>query len=376
MKLVTIVGARPQFVKAAMLSRAIEAHNHSVASREKIIEVLVHTGQHYDYEMSSSFFHTLELRAPEYELGVGSGAQGWQTGEILKRAEEVLVKEAPDMVVVYGDTNSTLAGALAAAKLHLPVAHVEAGLRSFNRSMPEELNRVLTDHLSDLLFVPTATAVTNLEREGITKGVFLAGDVMLEAALEHLHRAQTKSSILRDLGLQPGGYALATVHRPSNTDLKEPLEQIVQAFTEISKTCPVIWPMHPRARKALESFSLLPESTNGLKTLPPVAYEDMLLLEASARVILTDSGGVQKEARWFNVPCVTLREETEWIETLEDGWNRLAGSDRQKITEAFHSAIGSRCIGVQPSESQRAAETMVRHIVAFGQNSGGCLPRP
>jgi UDP-GlcNAc3NAcA epimerase len=366
MKLVTIVGARPQFVKAAMLSRAVASHNRSSAPGNGITEVLIHTGQHYDYEMSDVFFETLELQAPAYHLGVGSGPQGWQTGEALKRTEEVLLKETPDVVMVYGDTNSTLAGALAAAKLHLPVAHVEAGLRSFNRQMPEEVNRVLTDHLSDLLFAPTITAVRNLEREGITRGVFLTGDVMFEAAVQYLESAKEKSSILHRLQLQPRTYALATVHRAENTDSRERLQNIVQALTEVSEDHPVIWPVHPRTRKALESFALLPEGKNGLMTLPPLPYQDMLVLEAAAKVILTDSGGVQKEARWFHVPCVTMRDQTEWVETLEGGWNRLAGAQQEEIVQAFREATSSRMqVNPEVEDGERASEIILGHLRSF-----------
>ncbi len=341
MKIATVVGARPQFVKAAMVSRAISESNRLPQGKHAIREILIHTGQHYDYEMSDVFFEQLALPKPAYQLGVGSGNHGWQTAEILKRAEEVLMREQPDAVVVYGDTNSTLAGALAAAKLNLPVAHVEAGLRSFNRRMPEEVNRVLTDHLSDLLFAPTITAVDNLEREGITQGVLLTGDVMHEAALEHLERASRSSTILAQLGLAPQTYALATVHRAENTDSSEKLQNIVQAFYEIGELQPVIWPVHPRTRRALVELEIPRGQKNALQMIPAVPYGDMLVLEASARVILTDSGGVQKEARWFRVPCVTLRDETEWVETLEDGWNRLAGAKKEKIVQAHSEAIAS-----------------------------------
>ena len=362
MKLATIVGARPQFIKAAAVSRAISEYGrlHHNGGRP-ITEILVHTGQHYDYEMSGVFFDELGLPKPAYHLGVGSGSHGWQTAEILRRSEEVLLHERPDMVVVYGDTNSTLAGSLAAAKLHLPIAHVEAGLRSFNRQMPEEVNRVLTDHLSSLLFAPTPTAVGNLEREGITEGVFLVGDVMCEAALGHLEFGRRKSKVLEELRLAPKTYALATVHRAENTDSSERLRNIVQALNQIGRSQPVIWPVHPRTRKALEELGIKSKQRNGLHMIPAVSYRDMLVLEASAQVILTDSGGVQKEACWFRVPCVTLRDETEWVETLNNGWNRLAGARREDILRAHAKAIGST---IAPEPDTRIEDCPSQAILA------------
>ncbi len=257
MKLVTIVGARPQFVKAQPVCRAIAEYNQLHSGDDaRIQEVLVHTGQHYDYEMSQAFFESLQLPTPTYHLGIGSGSHGWQTGEILRTVEEVLDRERPDAVIVFGDTNSTLAGALAAAKLHIPVAHVEAGLRSFNRRMPEEINRILTDHVSMLLFAPTETAVQNLSTEGITSGVYLVGDVMREAAMEHVLIATRKSTILKRLGLEPKTYSLATVHRAENTDNCECLRSIVEAFLEKGQEEVIIWPLHPRTSKNLEKFGL------------------------------------------------------------------------------------------------------------------------
>lgn len=335
MKIGDIVGARPQFIKLAPILRAIEHHSRGSPSCP-LQEVLIHTGQHYDYEMSQVFFEELGLKAPDYHLGVGSGSHGYQTGEILKRVEEVLLREKPDLVMVYGDTNSTLAGALAAAKLHIPVAHVEAGLRSFNRKMPEEINRVLTDHLSSLLFCPTQTAVENLQREGIAAGVHLVGDVMYDAALQYLTLAERKSRILERLGLEPKSYVLATVHRAENTDDPERLQGIFSGLEAIARAgLPVILPLHPRTRKQVEALGLSPE---GVRVLEPVSYLDMLLLEKNAKVILTDSGGVQKEAFFFRVPCATLREETEWVETVEAGWNTLVGCDPEKIAQAALNA--------------------------------------
>jgi len=321
MKVASIVGARPQFIKAAVVSRELRKHHQ---------EVLSHTGQHYDENMSAVFFGELEIPEPDYNLGVGAGPQGAQTGEMLKRIEEVLLKERPDMVLVYGDTNSTLAGALAAAKLHTGVAHVEAGLRSFNRRMPEEINRILTDHVSDLLFCPTETAATNLEREGITSGVHLVGDVMHNSFLHNVEIAERSSAILEKLALAPKGYALATVHRAENTEDEERLGSIFRALDEIGLIMPVIVPLHPRTRKYLPA-GMAPVRA---RVIEPAPYLDMLVLEKHARVILTDSGGVQKEAYWLRVPCVTLRDETEWVETVEAGWNILVGHNSARIKEA------------------------------------------
>jgi UDP-N-acetylglucosamine 2-epimerase len=358
MKLVTVVGARPQFIKAAAVSRAIRAYNSDssapayqltsgapcprphapgpvpvIASRLPIHEVLVHTGQHYDENMSAVFFRELHIPEPDYNLGVGSGPQGQQTGLMLARVEEVLLKEKPDWVLVYGDTNSTLAGALAASKLHIPVAHVEAGLRSFNRRMPEEVNRVLTDHMSDLLFCPTETSVKNLEREGITGGVHLVGDVMYDSLLYYLPTAERRSTILKDLGLT-SPYALCTVHRAENTDNPKRLRGILSALNQIAAGgLPVVLPLHPRTRERLNgdvAFSPHPD----LRIVEPVGYGDMLVLTKGAQVVLTDSGGLQKEAYLLGVRCITLREETEWIETLDGDWNTLAGSDPARIAAA------------------------------------------
>jgi len=332
MKLVDIVGCRPQFIKVAPILQAVARYN-KMHCNSSVIEVLVHTGQHYDYEMSQVFFDELDLKSPDYHLGVGSGTHGHQTGEMLKRIEEVLIKEKPDLVMVYGDTNTTLAGALAAAKLHIPVAHVEAGLRSFNRQLPEEINRVLTDHLSSLLFCPTDTAVRNLAREGITQGVHKVGDVMYDVALWGLEIAERKSTILETLGVDPGNYLLVTIHRPGNTDDPRNLSAIVSALNDVAET--VIFPAHPRTQKALKQWGLHPNSN--VRLIEPVSYLDMLMLEKNARMILTDSGGVQKEAYILGVPCVTLREETEWVETVEAGWNILVGANRERIVEAVRN---------------------------------------
>ncbi|MDP2671604.1 MAG: UDP-N-acetylglucosamine 2-epimerase (non-hydrolyzing) [bacterium] len=324
MKIVSVVGARPQFIKAAVVSKEL---------RKKFQEVLIHTGQHYDPNMSEAFFEELEIPEPDYKLGVGSLSQGKQTGEMLVRLEEVLVKEHPDLVLVYGDTNSTLAGGLAAAKLHYPVAHVEAGLRSFNRSMAEEINRVLTDHLSALLFCPTETAVENLKKEGITKGVWKVGDVMFDSIINYKDLAERNSTILEKLALEEKNYLLATIHRAENTDSIKNLQNILEGFLQSGEK--IVLPLHPRTKKALEdSETKIPENVLAIE---PLGYLDLLKLEANAKKILTDSGGVQKEAYFLKIPCITLREETEWVETIEDGWNLLVGSDKEKIVEAIRN---------------------------------------
>lgn len=318
MKVVTIVGARPQFIKAAVLSREL---------RKDHEEILVHTGQHYDDNMSGVFFKELEIPEPNYNLGIGSGSHGKQTGEMLSGIEDILLKESPDWVLVYGDTNSTLAGALAASKLQLRIAHVEAGLRSFNRNMPEEINRVLTDHLSSLLFCPTETAVNNLCNEGIRQGVHQVGDVMYDALLWALGKAELNSGILQQMGLNPGSYLLATVHRAENTDNLDRLRGILKAFNKLEDS--LIWPVHPRTRKILDDIHWMPGKS--VRLIDPVSYVDMVHLEKNARVILTDSGGMQKEAYWMGVPCVTLRDETEWVETVISKWNILGGTKTETI---------------------------------------------
>ncbi len=324
MKIVSVVGARPQFIKCAPVSCEL---------RKVAQEVMVHTGQHYDDSMSGVFFRELGLPEPDYDLAVGSGSHGYQTGEMLKKIEEILLKEKPEVVLVYGDTNSTLAGALAAAKLHIPVAHVEAGLRSHNRAMPEEINRILTDHVSDSLFCPTVTAVENLKREGVTKGVHLVGDVMYDALLDGVEIAKRTSTILKRLAVEPGQFILATVHRAENTDQPQRLEGIVTALAGLAKAGhTIVFPVHPRTRKLLGMHSF--ELCKGVVQIDPVPYLDMVLLESTARLILTDSGGIQKEAYWLQVPCLTLRDETEWEETVQSGWNRLVGTDPHQILKA------------------------------------------
>ena len=385
MKIVTIVGARPQFIKAAAVNRAIQGLN----EREKRIqEILVHTGQHYDDLMDRVFFEELKLPRPDYHLGVGSGSHAQQTGMILERVEPVLQKEKPEGVMVYGDTNSTLAGALAAAKLNIPVAHVEAGLRSYNRTMPEEINRAVTDQLSTWLFCPTDQAVRNLSKEGIKDGrtriVKNVGDVMYDSILYYSKIAEEKSSIIKDLDLclstpnscterlqtvpfQTPNYYLATLHRAENTDNPKKLKSILKALDEIGKNAPVILPLHPRTKKMMDVFHF-PSKFKNIKFIEPVSYLDMLQLEKKAKAILTDSGGVQKEAYWFRVPCFTLREETEWVETTISGWNVLTGTNRKKIVgevgrlEKRRKYPKARKIYGDGKASQKIVQILIRHF--------------
>lgn len=331
-KIVTIVGARPQFIKAAAISRALVARAH-----EGVQEVLVHTGQHYDENMSKVFFDELNIPRPSYNLEIGGGSHGAMTGRMLEAIEKVLLLERPQWVLIYGDTNSTLAGALAAAKLHIPTAHVEAGLRSFNMLMPEEINRILSDRVSTLLFCPTRTSVKNLAAEGITRGAHEVGDVMYDVCLFYKERARRGSTILQRLGLTAGAFVLATCHRAENTDDPKRLAGIIDALAALTKTMPVVWPLHPRARQVMKNLGLV-ERIGSIIIVDPLAYLDMLALEQSAHVICTDSGGVQKEAFFFGVPCVTMREETEWVELVEKGWNHLAGADAEAILNAVDRA--------------------------------------
>lgn len=317
-KILTVLGARPQFIKASVVSN-------SIARRSVIQEVLVHTGQHFDANMSNIFFEELGMAKPDYHLDIHGGTHGSMTGRMLNEVEQVLLKEKPDAVLVYGDTNSTLAGALAAAKLQIPVAHVEAGLRSFNMAMPEEINRILTDRISRWLFTPTQTAAEHLQREGFSpKQIIPVGDVMYDVALHHGSRVHAGTGLMARLGLKEKKYVLATVHRAENTDHPQRLGVIVDALIKISQTLTVVWPLHPRTRAVLKEAGLLDTLEKSLHLINPVGYLDMVQLEKFAALIATDSGGVQKEAFFYRVPCVTLRDETEWVELVQSGWNRLA----------------------------------------------------
>ncbi|UVE19033.1 UDP-N-acetylglucosamine 2-epimerase (non-hydrolyzing) [Pseudomonas sp. LS44] len=332
-KIVTIVGARPQFIKAAAVSREILKHP------GRLEEVIVHTGQHYDPNMSQVFFDELEIPLPKYNLEISGGGHGAMTGRMLEGIEQILLDERPDWVLIYGDTNSTLAGALAAAKLHIPVAHVEAGLRSFNMHMPEEINRILADRVSTLLLCPTEIAMRNLADEGIRKGVSNVGDVMYDVSLYFRGLAARRSTILAHLGLTSSRYVLATCHRAENTDDPARLREIVAGLQGIARKTTVVLPLHPRTRQALVSQQLLC-SLEGVVLTEPLPFLDMISLELSAAAIVTDSGGVQKEAFFFQVPCITVRDETEWVESVDLGWNTLVGASQVRIVDAFDNLSG------------------------------------
>lgn len=355
----TVVGARPQFVKAAVVSRAL--------AKTSIAEVIVHTGQHYDPGMSDVFFEELGIPRPAHALGVGGGSHGQQTGEMLRKIEEILSATKPDGVLVFGDTNSTLAAALAASKLHIPIAHVEAGLRSFNRRMPEEINRVLTDHLSDLLFCPTRSAIDNLSNEGIRNGVILSGDVMYDMALAMAPVADQTSSLREDVSFR-SPYVLATIHRAENTDDPDLLRSIFEALGAVSHEIPVVLPVHPRTRKALAEARV--ELARDIRVVDPLGFVDMTFALRHASVVVTDSGGVQKEAYFHGVPCITVRTETEWTETVSSGWNRLAppgDSDairdcirRTLSEEKPRTTIADYGDGHASEKIARAIETLLR----------------
>lgn len=337
-KILTILGARPQFVKASVVSKTI-------AESAGVSEVVVHTGQHFDGNMSDIFFSELGMGQPKHHLNIHGGGHGEMTGRMLMDVEKILLQENPDAVLVYGDTNSTLAGALAASKLHIPLAHVEAGLRSFNMRMPEEVNRVLTDRVSRWLFTPTKAAKDHLIREGVdTDKIIDVGDVMFDVALYHGERAREHSEILKKLDLRKGSFILVTVHRAENTDDPHRLEEIVAALEQVATQVSVIWPIHPRTRTVLERSGRMESlKQSGVRLIDPVGYLDMVQLEMNAAAIATDSGGVQKEAYFFRVPCITLRDETEWMELVESGWNRLiAPNSRDDINLGILRAIGSK----------------------------------
>ena len=359
MNLITIVGARPQFIKAAAVSAALAMHP---AVRER----LLHTGQHFDDNMSEVFFRELGIPAPAWNLGIGGGPHGAMTGAQLAAIEQVLMAERPDAVLLYGDTNSTLAGALAAAKLHIPVAHVEAGLRSFNRRMPEEINRVLTDHVSQWLFAPTESAVLNLQREGIDAAkVHRVGDVMFDAALHFSGVARARARrhpVFADVAGR--AFVLATVHRAENTDAPERLRTIVAALAALAGEIEVVWPMHPRTRNVLAQMGVAVDSAPGMHCVGPLGYLDMIEMEQAAQMVVTDSGGVQKETFFFGKPCVTLRDETEWVELIESGWNRLAPpTSVAALRAAFDAALGSVGAPVRPYGEGDAAQRIARTLL-------------
>ncbi|MEN5091729.1 UDP-N-acetylglucosamine 2-epimerase (non-hydrolyzing) [Pseudomonas protegens] len=356
-KIITIVGARPQFIKAAAVSREILKHP------DQLQEIMVHTGQHYDPNMSQVFFDELEIPAPKYNLEVSGGGHGAMTGRMLEGIEQILQDEKPDWVLIYGDTNSTLAGALAAAKLHIPVAHVEAGLRSFNMRMPEEINRILSDRVSTLLLCPTVVAVDNLAQEGITQGVHNVGDVMYDVALYYRDRARSNSRILDTLGLSEKGFALATCHRAENTDSPERLNAILSALAAISTELPVVLPLHPRTRKLVNDHKLQ-HLLEKLTIVEPLAFLDMVALEQAAKVILTDSGGVQKEAFFYQVPCITMRDETEWVETVALGWNHVVGASEARILNAFAQLKdGQNGDQSAPYGNGSASQAIIKHLI-------------
>lgn len=358
MKIVTVVGARPQFIKAAAISRVIRDDYAG-----KIEEMLVHTGQHFDENMSKVFFEELDIPQPKYNLEISGGQHGAMTGRMLEAVENVLLQEKPDWVLIYGDTNSTLAGALAAAKLHIPVAHVEAGLRSFNMRMPEEINRILADRVSSLLFCPTETAVNNLKLEGVSKGVHNVGDVMYDVALFYRDRARQQSRILQTLGVSSGGFALATCHRAENSDDPQRLGEILSALAEVAGQMPLVLPLHPRTRKLVGEYGLS-HHLKALTVTEPLPFLDMVALEQAARIILTDSGGVQKEAFFFGVPCITMRDETEWVETVELGANRLVGASRSIIVKAAAEILVSPVAGIHstPYGDGKAAQKILSYL--------------
>ena len=332
MKLFSIVGARPQFIKIAPICRAIASQNED---SQVLDDVIIHTGQHYDPSMSDIFFDELNIPKADFHLGVGSGAHGAQTGLMLQKLEELMLSQKPDMVVIYGDTNSTVAGALAAAKLHIPIAHIEAGLRSFNRKMPEEVNRIVADHISDMLLAPTPTAISNLKKENLAERTIYSGDIMHDAVIYNCKLAEEKSSILKDLSLAKKDYAIVTIHRAENTDDTERLESILTSLNEIAEDgLQLVFPIHPRTKKTISAQFPDWKPSAKLNMIEPVGYLDMLQLVGNARVALTDSGGLQKETFFLNCPCITLRDETEWVETVDGGGNIVTGVNKDKIIEA------------------------------------------
>jgi UDP-GlcNAc3NAcA epimerase len=353
-KIITVLGARPQFIKASVVS-------HAIRQSGRLKEVLLHTGQHFDANMSDVFFDELGMHKPDYFLDIHGGGHGAMTGRMLEQVEKVLLTEQPDAVLVYGDTNSTLAGALAAVKLHIPVAHIEAGLRSFNMAMPEEVNRILTDRLSRWLFTPTSAATAHLRHEGVADAqIEEVGDVMYDVALYHGNRVEASGRSLAKLGLAPASYVLATVHRAENTDHEQRLLAIVDGLQAVAQHMPVVWPLHPRTRGVLQRLGRLDALSSCVHLIDPVGYLDMVQLEKYAAAIATDSGGVQKEAFFYRVPCVTLRDETEWVELVDSGWNCLVPPvSANAVQEAIVGAIKQRGADVQPYGAGDAAQRIV-----------------
>ena len=326
MKILSVVGARPEFIQAMSVSQALRAEHQ---------EILVHTGQHYDYQMSQAFFDELDIPVPDHNLEVGSASQAQQTAEIMVRLEKVIFQEKPDFLIMRGDTNSSLAAALVASKLNIPFAHIEAGERSFNREMPEEINRLVADRLANLHFCVSKIAERNLSDEGIVDSAHWVGDVMLDAVLHARSIAQSKSTVLERLRIEPKNYSLVTIHRAGNTDDPKRLEQIISALNQVSE--PVILPVHPRTQKALSKINI--HLDDNVRAIDPVGYFDMLVLEENARLIATDSGGVQREAYYLEIPCLTLRDETEWVATVETNWNKLVGADKKLILDSWFDFV-------------------------------------
>ncbi len=361
MKICTVIGARPQFVKAAVVSAEIAKH-------DQIEEIIIHTGQHYDKDMSDIFFSELSVPREKYNLGVGSGNHGEQTGKMLSGIEDVLQREKPDWVLIYGDTNSTVAGSLAAVKLHIPVAHVEAGMRSFNRTMPEEVNRVVADHICDLNLCSTKAAMDNLELEGRGFTAQLVGDVMYDCVLkfsEIAEKSDPTGKLLNNIGVEPEKYILMTCHRAENTNDVNRLVQIVEGVNKIAEKLPVVYPIHPRTKGYLQRFGI--DFSDNVKIISPVSYFEMILLTKNSNMVLTDSGGVQKEAFFHTVPCITMRDETEWGETIEMGWNRIVGADKEKIFHAFEhfSKVKPVFPDIMPYGDGNASEKVVSAMLKW-----------